>query len=119
MPGWPAASSRQNSPQLWPSAETTPAPVTTTRRCMSGPEGRLASLATFEQLGDAVHDVAHRSDILRGVVRNIYVELVFHREKNIDPVQRIDAELFEGAVGLDLLLGEMLGRGDDSSDAFG
>jgi hypothetical protein len=85
---------------------------------MSGPYG-LAFVAAFEQLRDSIHDIAHGSDILRGVVGNIYVELVFHREKNVDPVQRINAQLFESAVGRNLLLGKMLGGGNDSSDALG
>src|ERR1700685_4578065 len=105
MPGRPAARACQNSPQFCPSAHTTPAPVTTTRCCMSGPYG-LAFVAAFEQLRDSIHDVAHGSDILRGVVGNIYVELVFYREKNVDPVQRINAQLFESAVGRNLLLGK-------------
>src|SRR5580704_9576632 len=119
MPGRPAARACQNSPQLWPSAEITPAPVTTTRCCMSGLCGRLAPLATFDQFRDSIHNIAHGSDTLRCVVRNIYVELVFHREKNVDPVQRINAQLFESAVGRNLLLGKMLGGGNDSSDALG
>ena len=55
----------------------------------------------------------------RGIVRDVDIELAFHREENVDPVQRINAQLFEGAVGRHLFLGKVLGRGDDSSDALG
>src|SRR5690349_592546 len=118
MPERPAARDRQNSLELRPSAEITPAPVITTWRGISGLDGRLASLATFQQFRDPVHYVPHRPDVLRRVVRDIDVELFFHCEKNVDPVQRIDAELLEGAVGGDLLLREMLDRSDNSSDSL-
>ena len=59
------------------------------------------------------------TDVLRGLIGDVDVELTLHREENVDPVERIDAQLLEGAVGGDLLLGEMLRRGDDCSDSFG
>ena len=119
MPERPAWSACQNSPMLWPSAEMTPMPVTATRRGMLGADRRLISLAAFEQLGDSVDHVAHRAQALRGVVGDIDVEFAFDGEKDIDPIQRVDAELLKGAVGGDLLLGKMLGRGNDAPDPRG
>ena len=85
----------------------------------SGPDRGLASLALIEQLGDPFHHVAHRANALRRVVGNIDVELALHREKNIDPVQRIDPQFLERAVGRHLLLRKVLGGRNDSSDPLG
>jgi len=41
-----------------------------------------------------------------------------HREKDVDAIQRINAELLKGAVGGDFLLGNMLGCGNDGSDSL-
>ena len=38
-----------------------------------------------------IHYVAHRANLLRGIIRDIDVEFAFHREEDVDPVQRIDA----------------------------
>src|SRR5450755_2612651 len=104
-------------------AETTPIPVTATRRSMlcarSNSDRGLISLAAFEQLGDAVDHVADRAQTLRGFVGNIYVEFALDGEEDIDPIERIDAKLLKRAVGGDLLRGKMLGRGNHARDPCG
>src|SRR5580658_6607412 len=124
MPEHPAAKACQNSWALWPSAEMTPMPVTATRRGIvrglgSGAGRRLIPLTALEQLCDSVDHVANRAQALRGLVRNIDVEFAFDGEEDIDPIQRVDAELRERAVGSDLLLGKMLGCGYDAPDSRG
>ena len=103
MPERPACSACQNSPLLWPSAEMTPRPVTATRRACQALSRRLSPLAVRlgspRELRDAVDHIANRTQILRGIVRNIDIEFALHREKDVDAVQRIDAELLKGAVG--------------------
>ena len=53
---------------------------------------------------------------MSGLIRDIDIEFTLHREEDIDAVQRIDAEFLESAVGGDVLLGNMLGCGNDGSD---
>src|SRR5579872_7220558 len=108
MPERPSRSAAQNSHQVWPAAEITPIPVTTTRRCISRPDGGWAPLAGVDQLGDSIHDIAHRPNVLRGIVGNINIELALHGKQNIDAIQRINAEFLKRALGCDLFLGDVL-----------
>jgi len=55
---------------------------------------------------------------LSRVIRNIHVKLVFYREQDIDPVQRIDTQFGEGAVGRDLLKRHVLRIGDHFDHAL-
>ena len=116
MPQRPAWSDCQNSPASRPRAEMTPTPVTATRCGIVSGDGGLVSLSTLQKLRDTVDHVAHGSQILSSIIGNIDIKFAFHREQDVDAVQRIDAELLEGAVGGDLLLGKMLGCGDDGPD---
>src|ERR1035441_1541326 len=72
-----------------------------------------------QELRYPVYHIAHGANALRGFIRNIDVELTFHREQDVNPIEGVDTELRERAVGCDLLLRQVLRRRDNSSDSLG
>ena len=64
---------------------------------------------------------AHAPGLVIGEVGSLEqaedVELAFEVEQDVDAVHRIDAQFFEGTVGLDLLEGNSLGGGNHSKNS--
>src|SRR4249919_725430 len=100
MPEVPADSDAQNSGVVFPMAETTPMPVTATRRIakLSGIGGRsrggrprLQALDTLGQLAQALRRV-------HAVVGKAYLERVLELEDEAEGVERVLADLAERLV---------------------
>src|SRR2546430_5664465 len=90
-PLFPATSSAQLSSLPIPSGETSPTPVTATRR---GEEARGMVCSVLRGvLLDVLDGVLHLLDLLRGLVRNLDVEGFLERHDQLDGVERICAEV--------------------------
>src|ERR1700687_5795590 len=63
------------------------------------------------ECGDAVDHVAYGSDGAEGFVRNVDVEGLFDLEGDVDLVEGVDVEFFEGAGKRDGVLGAALRLG--------
>src|SRR5256885_2279227 len=79
-------------------------------RCSGGGGGRGFLGLKF---GDAVDHVAYGSDGAEGLVGDIDVEGFFNFEGDVDLIERVDVELFEGAGDGDGVGGDTLRFGDD------
>src|ERR1700722_1104193 len=99
-----------------------PRPVTTTRFTRSpmwlGCGDGSRRLGGDEFL-DAFDHVAYGFDGAEGVIGDLDGERLFDLEGDVDLVERIDAELIEGALEGDGVLGNALGFGDDLDTALG
>src|SRR5579871_43829 len=87
----PSRSPVQKTSLPSPSGDTTPRPVTATRRT-------LRSRALGDETTNAVDDLPHRLHRLRRLVGHDDPERIFEGEQQIRRVEGIDAELLEGAV---------------------
>src|SRR5688500_5717096 len=88
MPERPAASDSWNCSRVVPSGETTPAPVTATRRMREG--SGLAGGG--ERGGDVPLEVGERPDRFQVLVGHADAELLLDLEHELDEAERIDAE---------------------------
>jgi len=80
---------------------------------------RIRGLSSPETLGDKLHGIAHRLDVLGGVIRDLDVELFFEGHDQLDVVEAVGAQVVDEAG----LLGDLLRIGvqvfdDDLADAF-
>src|ERR1035438_10423488 len=88
----PTSSADHTSSALWPTAQMTPIPVTTTRR--------LNLLRSLRVRVDVVHGVLHGADLLRIFVGNLDFEGLLKSHYELDSVQRIGAQVVhERSVG--------------------
>ena len=71
------------------------------------------------EFGDAVDHVAYRSDGAEGFVGDVDVEGFFDLEGDVDLVEGVDVEPFEGAGKRDGVGGDALRLGDDVNTAAG
>jgi hypothetical protein len=71
------------------------------------------------EFGDAVDHVAYGSDASQGFVGDVDVEGLFDLEGDVDLVEGVDVELFEGAGKRDGIRGDALRLGDDVDTAAG
>src|SRR5204863_7834016 len=89
-----------------------PMPVTTTLRSTRCIFKRLLLV-----LVDEVDGVLHGLDVLGFLVRDLDLELLFHRHHQLDDVEGIRAQVLdEGALRLDLVLAHAELLGDDALD---
>src|SRR5512134_3724082 len=96
MPERPAASDSWNCSRVMPSGETTPAPVTATRRM---PEG--SGLAGGgERGGDVALEVGERLDRLQVLVGHADAELLLDLEHELDEAERVDAQRVQRRGGV-------------------
>src|SRR5688572_22517447 len=104
MPERPAASERWNSSRLAPSGDTTPAPVTATRRIEVVLRGASSGLAGGgEGGGDVALQVGERLDCLQLFVGHADAELVLDLEHELDEAERVDAQGVERRLGVEPL----------------
>src|SRR5258708_5334465 len=106
-----------------PMGVTKPRPVTTTllsTRCMRklsasfAPRFRAELLLVLVDEADRILDGL---DVLRLLVGDLDLELLFHRHDQLDDVERVRAEVLdEGAFGLDLVLADPALLRDDALD---
>src|SRR5258706_5156833 len=94
MPLRPSRSACQKVGTSWPRAQITPMPVMATRR-ISGRSARAAR----GQGTHALNHFAHAANRLRLLVGDGYVERALDLEQNIHAVERVNAQLLEGALG--------------------
>src|SRR5437899_5528279 len=110
-----------------PSGVTRPMPVTTTlrsTRCMRS--WRVAAAAAGRQppaaglflvLVDEVHRVLDGLDVLRLLIRDLHLELLFHGHHQLDDVEGVGAEVLdEGGLRFDLVLAHAELLRDDALD---
>ncbi len=71
------------------------------------------------EFGDAVDHVAYGPDGAEGFVGDVDVEGFFDLEGDVDLVEGVDVELFEGAGKRDGVRGDALRLGDDVNAAAG
>src|ERR1700722_11045228 len=139
IPDRPLASDCQNPSWSSPRALITPIPDMTTRiytvfkKDCAGPRVTNSSVSPIaasllgcslgrgvllgiHQVGDTVDHFADGLDLLRVFVFDLDVELTFEIEEDIDAVHRIDAQLLEGAVGLNFLQRNPLGSSNHSKN---
>src|ERR1700722_14055973 len=140
IPVWPLTSACQNPCWSRPRALITPIPDMTTRiytifieDCA---EPRVTNLSVLpihyglfgcglgrwvlfriHQVGDAVDHFADGLDLLRVFVFDFDIELPLQVKEDVNAVHRINAQLFEGAIGLDLLEGNSLGGSNHSKNS--
>src|SRR5262245_8748548 len=89
--GRPSASARRNSSSVLPSGETTPIPVTATRRiAILGAALRLAGGG--ERGSDVALEVGERLDALQLVVGDRDAEFFLDLEHELDEAEGVDAE---------------------------
>src|SRR5216683_7156552 len=101
IPDRPCDNDSQNAARSAPKAEITPIPVTTTRRSGTG--------------GQFLHSSSHlpdSPDTAGLVIWNADIELVLKREQYVNPIQGIDFQFLERAVGGNTLHRNVLGCGD-------
>ncbi len=93
-------------------------PVTTTRRFMRIRQAEDAS-APFDGLLDVVDGLADGLDLLRHVVGDVDVELLFEFHHQLDRIQGIRAQIVDerGFAG-DLVLADAKLLGNDINDAL-
>jgi len=78
----------------------------------------LAAGGCVLQSDDAVDDVADRLEAADGVVRNLDIEAVLDLERDIDLVERVDLQFFEGLLPGNSLLRDQFGLRDDGDAAL-
>ena len=71
-----------------------------------------------EEEGDSVDHLLQGYDLLGLLVVDLNVELAFELEEDIDAIEGVDAELFEGAIGADGVQRNTPGGCDDTQDAI-
>src|SRR5688572_6121392 len=91
MPERPAASESWNFSRVVPSGETTPAPVTATRRMCE----RSGLAGGGERGGDVPLEIGERLDRLQVFVGYAHAELLLDLEHELDEAERVDAERIE------------------------
>ena len=84
----------------------------------SGSVGRAFRLFCSQKEGDSLDHLLHGRDLFCLLVIDLDIELTFELEEDIDAVEGIDAEFFEGAVGANGLQGNASGGGDNSEYAI-
>src|SRR5678816_3008864 len=101
-----------------PSAVMSPVPVMTTRRFDMGKDLAPAPGPALLLVGvDVVDGVPDGLDVLGLLVRDLHLELLFHRHHQLDDVQAVRTEVLdEGGLGLDLVLTHAQLVGDDRLD---
>src|SRR5450759_1150395 len=81
----PASRADHTSAVLWPTAQMTPIPVTTTRR--------LNLLGSLRVRVDVVHGVLHGADLLRIFVGDLDLEGLLKGHDQLHRIQRIGAQI--------------------------
>src|SRR5512145_2153175 len=111
MPLRPASSACQVDGPSNPKGDTTPIPVTTTRRFMSASRLRVRP--------DVLDDLLDGRQLLGVLVRDLERELLLERHDQLDDVERVRAEVVhEMSLGLDLRLVDPELLHDDVLDLF-
>src|SRR5687768_13021457 len=104
MPERPVDTAFQKGSIPHPNADTTPMPV-------------MATLTAGKQFLHAFGNVGHGTQRLCGLIGYVDAELVLDAKDDVDAVERVDLQLFEGALGGDAVGGNVLGLGDDTDHA--
>src|SRR5215468_4523837 len=107
-----AISPSQKAPRPTPIAETTPIPVMATRRISRSGRRR----APGEHLAQRLDYLANTLHLLDDLIRNADVELVFKREHEIDPIERVYSHLLKRRFGIDPRGVELLFLRDEPDD---
>src|SRR4029453_8915473 len=103
-----------------PSGDTQPMPVTTTRRRRPACPSMLGMMLVLPRgaLPDVRDGVGDGLDLLCVLVRDLDVELFFHRHHELDDVERVGAEIVdEGSLRDDFFLRHTELLDDDLGDA--
>src|SRR4051794_40685586 len=114
MPERPWVAFRQKSATLLPKAQMTPNPVMATRGIVK----RLVflDLPALQVRRELLHDAADGGYGARFAVGNVDVELIFQFEEDVNPIERVDAEFFEGGIGTDCFGTHLFYRCDNADD---
>ena len=121
IPEVPLDSDSQNSAVVFPIAEITPIPVTTTRRMGEGLRNRRATERggrPRDQALDAARQLTQAARRVHAVVGQAHVELVLEGENEAEGVQGILADLVQGLVERHRLQGNLVDGRYDPADLF-
>src|SRR5690348_1220770 len=101
-----------------PTGDTTPSPVTTTRRLLTRFLSRLqAGSGLAATLVDIVDRLVDRRDLLGVLVRNLDLELLLEGHHQLDRVERVGSQVIhERGLARDLLLFDAQLFGNDGLD---
>src|ERR1700722_3593165 len=108
MPQVPATRERQKASRVRPIGLMTPTPVMTTRGTSAFRSGLGLGLDQVRNAGDHLRNVLN---LLGLFIINLDVELTLQIEEDIQAVERVDAQLLEGAIGAHRLQWDAAGGG--------
>src|SRR5579862_4120669 len=118
MPLSPRSTASHADATVLPTGDTTPRPVTTTRRLLTtSPNGLVLKSGLAATLVDVVDGLVDRRDLLGVLVRDLDFKFFFECHYQLDGVERIGSEVIHerGVVG-DLLLFDAQLFGNDGFD---
>src|ERR1700682_6330001 len=102
IPERPATRAGQNSPAVFPTGVTAPAPVITTRRLSMAMAPADRRLLVLLDVADGIPD---GRDLLRVLVGDLEVKFLLEGHHQLDGVERVGPQVFdELRVGVDLVL---------------